>query len=310
MKRQTLTAPFAGEIVFWSVGDTDLGRLEHDFPYSIRDYLPKAPTPAAALKSALGSIYADKRCLIRPLEVDGAYAVVEEYATETGVTYKTRLTAIASGDPATVRVEGGGGYSFEGSDIRDAFLAERAKLPGIAVSKALVKIVVEAFGGVPLRDSGGVYWLPSSASERFARLAFAVEAAGILRDGKAPAAALGALGHTPKINPNKVYSVFTPADENTCRAVVDALTAEVSVEVARTGEEVTATGDAALGNRALMTRQSACVDLADKVARYEKIFGVALGDLVSSITTVKAAAMAAALAGAPDVDGDGEGVEA
>lgn len=289
MKKHVIERPFSGAIVFWTVGDTSRDVLVQHWPTSLRDFLPNEITNAAALKAALGAIYAKRRVLIRPLEVEGSYAVVEETPTADGsdLRYETVLTAVVN-SKGTVEVDGAGAMSA--SDIRSMFVEEKNRLPGIAVSKALVK-VVEDLGGVPLRESGGVYWMPSGSEQQFQTIAEAVEIAGIEK----PAEKKGA----PPVNPNKVYSVLTPADERTCRAVVDALTSEVRAEIARIDRDI---ADGEVGQRALNNRADDASLLISKVSSYERIFGASLADLKESLSNISAQAAAAALAGGEDVE--------
>lgn len=302
-----------GGLSFWAINEIDLLRLKTNWPDALAAFLPKPRTPAAALKVALERAYASRRILIRPLELDGAYAVVEETVEGTKTAYRQRLTAIvgrvgeepAEGEEDTRLIQLSIGFHLPGTHdkedatIRSAFDTATGQIAPISVTRALTG-AIEHLGGVTLRDKGGVYWLPSDA-----RQTALDEDTGAWRTWGEVARAVE-LASVDPTNPSRVYRLRNTFDPESVQAVADALRREVESEVQtiqqdiQTAAKADGSGPKALGARALRTRAARAAEMVEKVTRYEKALDLSLDGLRSALTTVESAAAAAALASVED----------
>lgn len=257
-----------GRIVFWKTVDSDKLRVED----AIKDVIayPLEDGPNAILRRALCAVYKQPTVLVRPLARDG-FAVIEEVRMERGNEYRELLTAYYDEDASRIMLTD----ETRRTLIEEAFAKEQGIVPAHRVATALVR-VVEAFRGVSLRPMGGVYYIPPHAVEQFEKIAQKIEAAGI--------------GHGAC--ESCVYSMRTPTDEQTARAVIDAAIAEATIEADRIEQQV-ASGD--LGKRALASREQRSADILAKLESFEALFGSNIEAIKHRIEKVKGAAATAAI---------------
>ena len=260
-----------GAVVFWSLAEwTDRARLEVEFARLGLAALVPDPRPApACLRAALDEVFGGPRVLVRPLATRDGFVVVKEDRGVAANRYQTELTARVAGDPPNLAFDP---WDARAGWVESAYRAQLGRVPAAQVSTALVK-AVESLGGIRLRPSGAVYWVPGPRLEAFADAARAVERAA---DGR----------------PSAVYLLRHRLDRDAVRAVRDAVVQEVRDEAGRICAEVTA-GD--LGARALETRKKKAGDLREKVLLYEDLLAVGLQGLHAAVDAADQAAATAAL---------------
>jgi hypothetical protein len=261
-----------GAIVFWNLAEwTDRGRLRA--LWAALDLEPLVPDPRPApgvLRSALESIFAGPRVLIRPLASRDGFTVVREDRGLDSNRYQTDLSArVIDGDPPTLTFEP---WDSRAVSIQGAYQAQMGRVSASQVSSSLVRII-ESLGGTRLRPSGAVYWLPGNRIDEWSRIADAVEQAA---DGAKTA----------------IYMLRHRLDHDAVRAVRDAVITEVQSEAQRICDEVT-TGE--LGGRALETRKKQAAELRAKVLLYEDLLSVGLDGLHGAIDRADQAAATATL---------------
>jgi hypothetical protein len=260
-----------GAVVFWALADwTSRQRLEAEFGGLGLGALVPDPRPApACLRAALDEAFAGPRVLVRPLASRDGFAVVKEDRGLAANRYDTQLTARVAGTPPTLTFDPWDGRAVL---VEEGYRRQLGRVPAAQVSAALVK-VVEALGGIRLRPSGAVYWVPGHRLEDFAAAAGAVERAAENR-------------------PSSVYLLRHRLDRDAVRAVRDSVVHEVRAEADRICAEVTG-GD--LGARALEARQKHAGELRQKVLLYEELLSVGLRGLHAAIDQADQAAATAAL---------------
>lgn len=141
-----------------------------------------------------------------------------------------------------------------------------------AVTKMLTALLAR-LGGVPLRPTGAVYWLPAQAESDWQAISQAVESAA-------------AHGHMA------VYLIRHQFDQDSVRAVRDALISEAEAEAERIEREVMSEE---LGARALETRKASANQVIDKLTDYERLLDTTLQGVKSRLETVLGLASVAAL---------------
>jgi hypothetical protein len=274
-----------GAVAFWALADwTNRARLEAEFGVLGLAGLVPDPRPApACLRAALDDLFGGPRVLVRPLASRDGFAVVKEDRGLAANRYATDLTARVTGHPPALAFDPWDGRAVR---VEEAYRAQLGRVPAAQVSTALVK-AVEALGGIRLRPSGAVYWVPGPRLEEFAAAAGAVERAAESR-------------------PSSVYLLRHRLDRDAVRAVRDAVVHEVRAEAERICAEVN-TGE--LGGRALEARHKQAGELRQKVLLYEDLLSVGLQGLHAAVDQAdQAAATAALLLGSQAETADAVGI--
>jgi hypothetical protein len=164
------------------------------------------------------------------------------------------------------------------ADVEAARAQAATEVDGQSVSQALVA-ACESMGGVAMRRSGGVYWLPESARGKWETLAKGIEAASA--GGRA-----------------RCYSVQTSGDPESVRAIADSFTREADALAAAVEEEVLA-GD--LFGRSALTRAAKMADLFALAEEYERTLGIALAAVKERVEKAQSKAAHTALDALDDV---------
>lgn len=251
----------------------------------LTNFIPEDRTPMSCLRAALDDTFQppskDVRYVVRPTKGDTpGFAVVEEHPDKAtaGSDWGTVVATCTMDDDERVELD-----PFDAEKraaIRTHMASSAEWYTTTAVSKSFVRLI-EHFGGVTLRDAGGVYWLNDDVLDRWAAVADAFEQASPTEEDK------------PK---NKIHVLRVVADEQMVRAVGDALTAEVESTLATIENELAA-GE--LKESACETRLRRTGKLMEKVRRYETAFGEHLSKLTAACNrTGQAIAMASLQASA------------
>lgn len=295
----TKETKIAGAVTFWTLTDAN----DYDVLYrgltglGLEEYAPEERTELSALKDAL-----TKTC-------GGPTTIVERMGEGYEVSDKLEVVA-ADGTPTleTTRrvyvapVKGGGGLEYhpdtagDAPAIHAAFSAARSNVPSHSVGRSLVKIL-SAVGATPLRDTGGLYWIPPEKVDLIAKVGGVVRSAST-----AGMAAVNGFGGRATL-----YMIRTAMDESAVEAVADSLEREVRSEVARITAEIEAGN---LGKRALDGRTTESAKLAAKIAHYEEILGRSMDTLREEGPKAVAAAVVDALGKLPAAEGESEGTSA
>jgi hypothetical protein len=285
-----------GAVVFWSAGATRRLDLLHVYDsLGLDAFMPGEKTPEAALLQSL------KVCLKRHKREGESFNIIprrnrkmDGFEVQRVVhgkvnEYHTMLIARAGSGPL---LEAGPDYNREfrqspgaGPDLRfasqhpadDEILQWRNEhlyheyhkamnhVEGAAVGRSLVNIV-DHLDGLTLKDTGGVYWVPSEA----------VPVIMALREGLSSTVAIDVLENKPTV---EAIDAFRRA-----------LTREIETEVQEISKEING-GD--LGERALENRAERARELITKISSYEDILGTTLETLRDSVDVPKQAAATA-----------------
>lgn len=265
----------AGCVSYWRIAsDTNLATLAAAWKKHglAEDQLPTPPKDEVALGRAVNSM-TEKHRLVRPLARRGAWAIVDETVVEGQTpTYSPRVTVrMDAGMPLVSHAECMGDEFLRlHTEIMVAYDSARNSLAHSDISSWLLGIAYK-LGAVSLRDSGGVYFIPRKDIEIWNKIADAVEETG-----------------------STIFRIPAMRTAETVAAITDALTAEAAAVAQTMEDELMATGDDALGVRALKTRAASATALLEKLSTYEDLIGRQL-DIRQRIESLSANIVAVAL---------------
>lgn len=276
-----------GSVMFWTMhSDTPFGALvealeEIGVP---KEDAPHQPTPLRALHRACGTL-PGRDLLVRPLteshHEDGedkeGYAILHRTKIAGKVAFVTEVEAWLAPagnlpydpDPLLAKADGTEPDEEVIEVIVLAYRHERAHLAHSDVSAWLISLV-KRHGGIALRESGSVYWVPRDAIAYFRRIK------GVL-------ATLGA---------GSVYEVPALHGAQAVEAVMAALAAEAEEEI---GKLDAALNEGELGKRALASRAERAARVDAKLRAYEETMGEKLEGLRERIAALGANLMSASL---------------
>jgi hypothetical protein len=223
---------------------------------------PNPRTDLAALKAAMHAL-CGRATGRRVAPLGDGYALLVEHVdveakridttqTLTAWLEKSRTstaTVLAANDPAALPA------------LRAAWEAAKHEVDGASVSECLVAACA-SLGGIALRRSGGVYWLPEGAADDWRRLAKGIEAASA--GGRA-----------------RCYAVTTGGDPESVRAIAESFVREADALVADAGAELDAGG---VSGRVATTRAARLADLVALAESYEATLSTSLADVRARIT--------------------------
>lgn len=268
-----------GAVVFWSASATsDRAQIVAGFEsLGIGHLAPEPKTPLAALRDALGHTFHGNGYLVQPLKnkKENGYEVLEVERGITANDYRQILSGRVVEHAGCVKVA----LHPPSPTVLNAYQASLDYVTAGAVGKALVA-VVDYLQGVPLRPSGGVYWIPERAIETWGKVAAAIESAAV------------------KDTESNVYVMSNVMTADTIRAVRDAISLDVKTQVKTIHEEITA-GD--IGRFALASRENRLTKLRGRISEYESILGEIMPALHEMTKSCKDAAMTARLKATAEV---------
>lgn len=216
------------------------------------DELPPAPTSAVALRAALTDLEGP-HTLARAMPTRGEWAVVDERVVGGQLEYTTALTVCVHPN-GSIRTT----YAEDDDSGRSEKLIAAYKHFSRHLSPAMMGswlvAQVEKCGGVRLKDTGGVYFIPRWRLAAWQRLATAV---------------MGVSSH-------EMLEIPAMSSAEATAAVTAALVAESAAALDSVQAQI---DGGALGSRALETRVWECGLVAAKLRTYEVNLGIQLESL-------------------------------
>jgi hypothetical protein len=281
------TVVTAGLISYWRLKDTiKLDALTAAWTARGLDpaLLPKSVTDEVAFGRAVRE-QAAKRRLVRPLKRRGAWAVVDERIVDERPVYLTVLTArfdsATDDDAGGPRFHQEEGHTSAYIGLRDAivtaYVRNQGELDSTDISAWLVTLAAKQ-SAVSLRETGGIYFVPRPHVDFWRRAASAIESVS---------------GH-------RIFKIPAMRNNEAIDAITEAMTAEAERAANEIAEELSRTGDEALGNRALKTRAETCAALQSKVAAYEGFLGVQMTRVQERLSLLSANIATAVLLETPE----------
>jgi len=259
----------AGASIWWTLsGNIDLDKLRAAWLAEGLDEkeLPVPPSPPAALRAAMMEHKAKNR-IVRPL--DGGWVIKDETVLE------DRSDLDYSPAVVKAKVTIAGTLSMDGDwqlrqEIQESYNALLWEIDPTRISSWLSGFVSE-LGGVALRGTGGIYYLPPWALPRWSRI-------------------VRALGESSK---HIMYDMPTMKSSGAIKAIIDGLSADLQTALDQLDKEM----GSGLGEKALQTRRVRVEEMQAKLERYETLLGSKLEDIRARIGSAQAAVSAAILAG-------------
>jgi hypothetical protein len=183
--------------------------------------------------------------------------------------YNVEAIARVEGDNLVVEGEGE-------ALIRAAFDAAKATLAPTDVGNWLCDKLT-ALGAVPLRDRGGVYFIPRDVVQKWEKIVVALKACS---------------GHV-------VHKIPALRSADAVEAILAAVTADTRAACDKITGEI---ADGSVGKRALASREEQTAELLARVERYERLLGQRLDDLRGVMAETGKAIAVAILAADSDAE--------
>lgn len=283
-----------GAVSYWRAGgDVSIDALRAAWIDAGLDekLLRKAPDAKTVLRRAVLGLADRKkigantevRTLVRPDAAPHTWAVVSEVVTTEDLPrYTTLLTVTYDSTSVGPQFEatedappGSETYARLKGAVLSAFGAQQNVYDSSDITNWLVKMAYDN-GAVTLRDSGGVYFIPKAAMTFWNKAATVIESV--------------------TKSQHRVFRIPAMRNNEAMAAIIDAITHEAEQLVALVEAEMVATGDDALGKRALKTRQAQASEMLKKVETYEALVEQKL-TVRERVEELQAAIVAASLTG-------------
>lgn len=259
-----------GAIVWWRLsGGLDLASLSLAWAVEGLDekLLPAEPSKRVVLRRTAKSLAASGE-LVQPLGNGGlALATIVDNDEGGDVVKFDALQVTVRG---AVKLDENGSLLVRGLDAGLAaqlFAEHSGKLSQEDASYWLTKMVLEV-EAIPLRDTGGIYFVPRYSLARWESMLRAVRAAS-----------QHVVSSVPAMTSNEAAGAFLDA----MRTAALKAAAEMAADVARLDA-----GEEKFGPRALRSRVSRTEELEAQISKYEEILGGKLDDVRAEIMSVRA----------------------
>lgn len=257
----------AGAAVWWRLsGDTDLSKL-HDAWENANlpgKLLPPFPSLPRALAHAVGDVK-EKRLFPRSLPGERGWALVREIVEGPKVLRHSTELMIEVADRQK------GQLLFTPDDhlmVPQVIEKTNYHLEHMSTGEMgawMAHTVIQSLFGVPLRDTGGFYFVPQPGMEMYELVTETVKSAS---------------GHS-------FYSLPTMHTEKAVEAILASVMEEANAEAESMEKDIASAADE-LGNRARKTRQRRCGDMLEKLAQYERLLNVSLDDMRNRVENLQA----------------------
>ncbi len=261
MQTQTVRT---GLLTYWTLTEfSDRAKLIQPWTSAgFEELIPEPRPKTAVLKDALLEVFKGQKFLVRALSGRTGFAVT----LETRGNDENQYDAIVSAK-FTNRDDGSEPVFTGDLAHQDAVLEVYRRFKGnvesAQLSSALVKVLGK-MGGVRLRPSGGIYWLPGHMRDEWTDIANSIEGAAVSGES---------IG----------FTIHHEMDGASIKAVHAAITHEIETEAAKLTELIYS-GD--LGERAIKARKQDATDLKVKVKEYEEMLGVSLASLRAQLDLI------------------------
>lgn len=253
----TQTIELHGRCVFWTLPEIlDEAPVFSAFEGAgVSELMPPHLRPKTAMRRALKEHFPHDYRVEHVTSFDGFHVLQKHEDSNGKLSFPHRLTAFAIRMPETTdMVVIGRDNSPVGDHSNDAQIADieqqyrllRKSVTSGALGGALVS-VTERLKGIPLRPSGGFYWIPQASIPTWEILAAGIQAAG-----------------------GTLYSLTTGVDPLSVETLCAALEAKVQSELAQLDS---ALRDRSPGKRGLRTLQSRALEVNDLITTYQKLLG-------------------------------------
>ncbi len=260
----------AGKIVWWRLSGTlDVRKLKPAWIAASLDekLLPDPPAPTTALRRAAQD-QAKGRRLVRPLEGRKGYALVDEQAKGDALNYdvecRVKLDIVG-------RLVVEPSYHSLAGTLREAYDRHLAECEPADVGSWLVYLVSKV-DGVPLRDTGGVYFVPHDRVAEWDKMTAAIR----------------------KSSAHVVLGVPALNGADAVDSILDALEVEAAEEARKMEVKLS---EGKIGEKARENRITRCEAVEAKVARYEALLGRKLTALSARLEDLRADLCVATLQG-------------
>ena len=271
-----------GRIVMWSLhGDMTVAALTLALEASgSKAIAPEAPSALVALHRAVDAV---AKALGR-LEVHhvarGEWAVVGKPEEQTDADGAQRKLVYGIECTAKlVRPEGGGEEYLEiagkgEAEIRSAYEVAKSVLAPSDIGTWLTEKAAK-LGAIPLRDRGGVYFVPQPQVWKWELIVRALK----------------------RCSKHGVHNIPAMRSQDAVEAIMSALTADTQAACDKIASDLS---DGELGSKALANREKITRELLDRVSQYEALLGNKLDALRGAIAETQSAVATAALATSAD----------
>lgn len=242
--------------------------------------LPAGRTEESALKRALQELPKGFRKLIRPLDKFTGFALVNEQADGDDLDYDVMLRArvvytppVVEGDPMTCECK----VEPEDHELADAIRAGFQKHLGSLTNNKISSWVwgklAPTCEALSLRDTGGIYFIPRNHIDAWRKMV------GVIKD----------------VSDVMFFEIPAMATDEAVEAILDAVGQEAQTEIDKIAEELARTGDDAIGEKALATREARMRAVRTKVRSYESLLSQVMPSLHSKLDDLDADITAAML---------------
>ncbi len=254
----------AGTILMWTLsGPTDGEALRDQWVAAGLDpgRLPPPPTPATALRRAVGALR-EKSRIVHAIGKGNGFVVVDVTATASAVDDPTFAVQARASLDLVGRLVLKGGTDEVRQQITEAFATHENALSTEDVSAWLTKVVV-GLDGVALRGGGGVYFIPQTRLSELDTMIAALKA----------------------VSDHAIYRIPAMAGDDAVQAILDAVEAEAVAEAAAIEA---ALAEEKYGSGGLQNRIGRTDKVEEKVSRYEELLGAKLETLRERLATLRA----------------------
>lgn len=278
------TLKLHGTCVFWTLPEIlDQALVEDAFQQSgMHALTPAQLRPKTAMRRALKEHF-PKDFRVEDVSTIDGFHVLEKLEDENGkLSFPHRLTAFA------VAIAGSPDLTVLGRDespeipltsdacqeqITDRYKELRRSVTGSALGRSLSD-AVSYLRGIPLRPTGGFYWIPEAAIPAWETLA----------DGLKPAG-------------SQLYSLTTGVDARSVETLCAALEAKVKSELSQLQS---ALYDREPGPRGLRTLQRRALDVDSLIEEYQRLLGKTHSEIAKEAQEMEAEITVALMAAEAD----------
>lgn len=261
---KTLRHNSNGAAVFWRAAPSFRSKFAGLAQLGLDRFIPPQRTEEALLHDALKAIFAGPTVLIRRLNVEGGYTVIEEHRGETRNRYTTHCTCKWA--DSKLEIDAPDAAALE-RKIIDAMKDASDKVTALSVTQSLVKLV-DSLGGIALRPGGAVYWILNERLDEWAAAAPIYEKAAQEPGGSC------------------VYIMKTVADPNAIDAVCDALATDTQKHIDALAAEIR---EGTLGPSALRSRAEDIARLRERMGQYAGALGKGMDSIAKMIDEAETA---------------------